>query len=234
MIETRKDSQKVTCPYCSEQYEITLYTQVNAVTDPELKELIITGKLFESECPHCGRVQYMTYDCVYTDDLKKELVLLGSTDNSRDDFVPYLRKVMAARPSEYDFLRAVFAPEQLAEKVLEKEYDADDRIVEIAKSAVLRDLEKEAPHKKVLGLIYNLARDDHGREAEGFMIVDGHHVASDFVPLKQNAISMLEDRYGSLLNNPETEPVIDQNWAAEFLKANRQAPLPEEPVIDLF
>lgn len=44
---------------------------------------------------------------------------------------------------------------------------------------------------------------------------------------------MLEDRYGSLLNNPETEPVIDQNWAAEFLEANRQAPLPEEPVIDL-
>ncbi|MGN1388504.1 MAG: hypothetical protein ACI4WR_02545, partial [Bulleidia sp.] len=105
-------------------------------------------------------------------------------------------------------------------------------IVEIAKSAVLRDLKKAEPRKKVLGLIYNLVRDDHGREAEGFMIVDGHHIASDFVPLKQNAISMLEDRYRPLLNNPETEPVIDQKWAAGFLEANRQAPLPEEPVID--
>ncbi len=232
MIETRTDKQNSACPFCHETHEITLYTQVNVMSDPDLKEQAITGKLFETECPHCGRVQYMTYDCLYTDPLKKELILLGSTEKSMAEFVSYLRTLMDQQTPEYEFLRAVEAPEQLAEKVLEKEYDADDRIVELAKLAVVRDLKKEEPDRKVLGLIYNLARDDCGREAEGFMVVDGHHIASDFVPLKQNAISLLEDRYRSLLNNPETDPVIDRKWAARFLETHPQAPLPEEPVMD--
>lgn len=55
------------CSRCGRSYQAPAYSFIDAVKEPRLKELVLSGELFIRECPECGRRELITTPVVYRD-----------------------------------------------------------------------------------------------------------------------------------------------------------------------
>ena len=42
------------CKACEKFGEMVLWDSINSAEDPEAKEKVLSGELFQWKCPHCG------------------------------------------------------------------------------------------------------------------------------------------------------------------------------------
>lgn len=57
----------INCPKCGEPISATVFESVNTNYANDIAEQIISGTLFEVECPHCKSVSHLEYDILYND-----------------------------------------------------------------------------------------------------------------------------------------------------------------------
>lgn len=117
------------CPQCGESGNMTLYTGINCVDNPDLKKKILEESLFDYRCPRCGYGAQMSYPLVYHDPDRGYMIALyrlGSKRNKveSNDKIAELTK------------RRVKSLRELKEKI--KIFDAglDDIAVELVKNAL--------------------------------------------------------------------------------------------------
>lgn len=134
---TRFHREYVSCPHCLNEEEIAIWDQIDAVTDPDLKERLLRKKLQVFECKNCGRTHLMSQPLLYRDDDSRLLIwcdpqLKTAEEGSK---LPDLLNQLPVDDS-YRY-RLTISSNEMNEKIHLTEYDLDDRIMEIVKLAVL-------------------------------------------------------------------------------------------------
>lgn len=77
---------------CGETFEAEVWKAVNIFDDPDLKEVILSGRFNTVECPHCKKVFYHEHFFMYQD-LKNELIAYVYPKKDQE-FATNLRKKM--------------------------------------------------------------------------------------------------------------------------------------------
>ncbi len=67
---------RVTCPFCKNQFTASIQNVVDVGQHPELKTILLQGRLNVVTCPHCGRNGMLNVPLVYHDPAKELLFVL--------------------------------------------------------------------------------------------------------------------------------------------------------------
>ena len=127
-------SKEMCCPKCSKTTSAHLYISINATNDPGFREDLLSGKLLEFTCPHCGYQGRYTYPLLYNDMKRRFMVYL----------IPEIdRFQLEDRKLEDDYrnlkgIRKRITPDfnSMKEKIFIFESGLDDMAVELTKYAV--------------------------------------------------------------------------------------------------
>lgn len=124
----------VICKSCGRLFTSSACQSINASTQPELKEKILSGELFLWECPECGARQLLKYPLVYVDPVQHLIICLSD--------IP-----MAIEDLGGNTGRLVGEVGELIEKI--KIFDAglDDVAVEMCKFITLQEMQKDVTLK---------------------------------------------------------------------------------------
>ena len=44
---------ELVCPECNEKFNVDIFTSINVQMDKDMKNRVLSGKLFDMECTHC-------------------------------------------------------------------------------------------------------------------------------------------------------------------------------------
>lgn len=120
----------VTCSSCGQKHTVAIYPSINVSSNPELKEKVVDGEVFVTECPHCGHRDLLKYNMLYHDPEGKLILCLSDTEFHSDGMEGYTCRLVEDAGS-------------LIEKI--KIFDAglDDITMEICKLVTCQELGKE-------------------------------------------------------------------------------------------
>lgn len=139
------DMKKISCPKCSHVNELRVYKTINATTDPQFREKLLGGGLFDFQCAGCGYEATMKYPVLYND-MKNRFMVYYIPDIDRD------RVVDNDLEAEYSGLsditrRLADSFNVLKEKIHIFESGLDDRAIELTKLAVSEIVTKKTGEK---------------------------------------------------------------------------------------
>lgn len=60
-------TQTFACSRCGARYQAPVYSYIDAIANPALKDCVLTGELFVRECPKCGCRELIQTPVVYRD-----------------------------------------------------------------------------------------------------------------------------------------------------------------------
>lgn len=123
------------CKACEKFGEMVLWDSINSAEDPEAKEKVLSGELFQWKCPHCGEVTAVQYPCLYHDPDEKLMIYLLPEGDGKEQQVLELGDDAAFLLSGYRF-RSVADPNDLKEKLLIADAGLNDRVVEVCKALI--------------------------------------------------------------------------------------------------
>lgn len=129
---TKINLKSFNCPKCHKSSEFKMYETVNVDLDNSLREKVLSGDLFNWECPHCKAKLMVQYDFLYHD-MSNKFLLYYSPKNCKETNMSInnmLKKYPGMRKSMY---RTVDNYNQLIEKILIFESGLDDIMVELTK-----------------------------------------------------------------------------------------------------
>ena len=127
-------SKDVCCPKCSKTGSAHLYISINVTNDPQFREDLLSGKLLEFVCPHCGHTARYTYPLLYNDMKRRFMVYLipeidrfQLEDRSLEDDYRNLKGIRKRLTADFNSFK---------EKIFIFESGLDDMAVELTKYAV--------------------------------------------------------------------------------------------------
>lgn len=151
----RKQAVKpVECESCHETYIPEEFKVIDIAGHPEVKDALVTGEYFLTECPHCGAKGIRPYPVTVIDSEKKFWILLVFNG----DMVSAIHRARISLVSE-EFRkngeewkeRVVLGPHQLDEKFRIFNVGLDDTAVEFAKVMLARRARKAS----ILSLLFH-------------------------------------------------------------------------------
>lgn len=115
MSECRKE--QITCPRCHYDSPMTMWGSINVDLDPELKEQLLSGDLFQWKCEVCGEECFVPYGTMYHDMTHKFMLFFDpweDRENKYEEFEVPIPQEFGV--SNYTF-RSVFGINALREKI---------------------------------------------------------------------------------------------------------------------
>lgn len=91
----------VECPQCKQPGFVDAWPRIASTIDVLATQLLMDGKLFEYECPVCGKTVAMAYDCLFYD-VERKAFLLYTTDSSADVEGPRFLDNLVQEQKTYD------------------------------------------------------------------------------------------------------------------------------------
>lgn len=147
----------VRCPTCHDLFEARLLTTLHASRKPGVREAVLGDAFGRVECASCGSAVRTEPVLLYTDFPRRQYFahLPGEAFRFRDDLAARVHEgfhrnmVLAAAPMVREWapefrVRVVFGPERLREKLVCDDAGLDDRLVELGKIGLLRDVTPSA------------------------------------------------------------------------------------------
>lgn len=125
---------EITCS-CKETFEAELWKAINVFDDPDLKDVILSGRFNTVECPHCKKVFYHEQFFMYQD-LQNELIAYVYPKNDQQNATMLRRKMLSDFKSlsqsiegfeKIDFEPTIFfGIEDLIETIKNEDYLKDE------------------------------------------------------------------------------------------------------------
>jgi len=146
----KPEVKTIVCPKCGEKQTFTLFPTINAANH-DLREKFLDGSLTTLVCEHCGFSGVVEYPLLYHD-LEEKFSLFfqpGSEEKSIQ-----LPNVLPAHLLEGMRLRLVHTQDDLREKIYIFRDKLDDRIIEVVKDNILREMEAKKEEKLPDALFY--------------------------------------------------------------------------------
>ncbi|MDO5845906.1 MAG: CpXC domain-containing protein [Methanocorpusculum sp.] len=155
----------ITCPKCGAKQHFTLFPSINA-SNTELREKFLDGTLTTLVCSECGFSGVVEYPMLYHD-LDEKFSLFFQPDSA--DRTASLPNVLPAHLLGDMRLRLVHTQDDFREKIFIFRDKLDDRIVEVVKDSILREM--EAKKEKVLPEALYYAEDRFACEGRSLIFV---------------------------------------------------------------
>ena len=209
------EKKEIKCPNCGNPITINAYTSINVKLEPELREKVLSGKIFEYTCEHCYHHGHMGYPFLYHDPNNKFLIQYSAPQDAQkhlETFKNNYKNVKNVIPNldEYRY-RVVDQFALLGEKIEAFEHGLDDRILEITKILVGTMLEKQN-HINENERIY-LYKIDEGFRVD---ILDTKENTIRQIRLKDEPYRIVKKDYESHLENNNVD-IVNEEWASDFL-----------------
>lgn len=216
---TRFSEEQYKCSGCGRLVTFRCYQEINVTQNPEMKDDVVRGKIFEDTCSQCGKVNYIPYPLLYIDENQNLLIFLNAEDIRENPLKPVQDFLQEQKDDESAALlekidsytvRIVKNPNELSEKIQIFDHNRDDRILEMMKVLMRGEIGRKAPDLKVQAMYYT---PDAARKNDRFSIETDKGFGS--------AVDVYEDLYQGIekevipqLTKDEREAVrIDEDWA---------------------
>lgn len=192
------DQVPFACGSCGTKGSLDVYDIISADEQPEIRDKVLDGSLFEYVCPHCGAVTPVMYPLLYTDRPGKYMISLR--EEGKENFSQEIMDAMTCR--------CVYDPSVLKEKILLFDHGMDDRALEILKILRSQQIHERNPEMEVEALFY------YPVEGEDRLEVFSRGVSQGTVRMDNELYEGIKDVI--LPGLDETllkETVIDSAWA---------------------
>ena len=122
---------KVNCSKCGEPLSVTVFESVNSDYADDIATQIMSGELFNVECPHCKFVSHLEYDILYHD--LRHGAMIWVIHKGKPDYDKRVSMIRTSNMLPHITTRIVDDMNALKEKVSCLESNRDDRIIELCK-----------------------------------------------------------------------------------------------------
>ena len=195
--------ETVPCPKCGKDIEFTLWQSINNEI-PTAMEDVISGKLFEVECKHCGLKTNVNYP-ILVNDMEHSVMIYYINPDDKEETVKALNSINMFKMSR---MRIVTDQASLREKVAIFHAELDDRVIELLKAVVILQVKDQLAGKEVQRVYY--IHDDKPRLEVVFC--DGS--APGYIPVSMDLYNLVKEEYtkrGAFAKDDEM--YIDNTWA---------------------
>ena len=135
--DSEADPVDIPCPGCGKEFRHHAPTLVNARKDPELRDKLIEGTLFEFTCPRCGYTASLVNPCLYLDPAHHASIYLVISDDMAEGVSGMFDDLgLEDTPVGRSLKRIVFDRHDLRGRAITLDEGLDDRAIEILKIAV--------------------------------------------------------------------------------------------------
>ena len=202
----------VNCSKCGKPLSVTVFESVNSDYADDIAMQIMTGKLFDVECPHCKFVSHLEYDILYHD-LRHGAMIWVVNPKSPD----YTKKVTEVRSTQilpYKTFRIVNDMNALKEKVSCLESNRDDRIIELCKVFCAYNLLSQRPDFDFKVAFYTAVS---GKEMIYLYDTNGDDICCELPDKAYDYLKELYEgsHYAAQFDN--NYPIVDYDWAEKIL-----------------
>ena len=203
--------QTVSCPKCGKTIEFTMWQSINNEMSFAMPD-IISGKLFEVECKHCGLKTHIDYPILVNDMAHNVMIYYTHPDG-----VEETEKALVSMNKLYKGrTRIVTDQPTLREKVAIFNADLDDRVIELLKAIVMAQVEEQLAGKEVQGVFF--IPGDNPRFEIVFDDGSGH------VPVNMDFYKKVEEEFfGEKELATDDEVFVDRDWAYSFIESSEDA-----------
>jgi len=202
-------TEAIVCPECGKTQDFTIWLTLNGDLDPEAKQQLLDGTLFNFVCKNCGHKSNVNYGLLYHDMTHKAMVYYVDEDSVEQTQETMLdaQKKMGFDISGYR-KRVVTDRNSLREKAIIFEHGLDDRVIEIIKVIFYANAREQFPNAGISDVY--------------FLVVDDRYIL-DFIGEKAMSADVPREKVNNdfadrLKKAGDEETVIDFNWAVHFLK----------------
>ena len=215
--------EEVQCPVCGTTGEFEMWTSLNTQLNPEKKEQLLSGALFQYICPHCGKSFNIDYPMLYHQ--MEDQIMIYYVVQEEDiqmveeqfrgefgDVETEITKVLKDDMNSYLY-RIVGSQRELMEKIRIFDAGKDDRIVELVKRIISDSVADKNPELEDVNLYY--------LEEEGeslFVAVNSKGVLGT-VPIPNGMYADMANGLREKLPDLRirSEFRIDRDWASKAL-----------------
>ena len=193
----------IKCPKCGEELKFTMWQSINTMM-PFARKDIISGKLFEVECKKCGQTTRVIYPILFND--LEHQVMIQYVSPEDVESVQSSIEIITRMGSR---ARVVTSIDELREKAMIFESELDDRVIEIQKQLVIRQVRNQMGGEHIQIMFFNTEGKPRFE-----MIVDGQE---GYVPLNMDDYKDLMEVMRPSFESLEHEYCINSEWAERFL-----------------
>jgi hypothetical protein len=212
-LKTMKREVTCTCDKCGHQDTMTIYPRLVIDDMPRLRPFVSDGSLFVHTCPICHTVYPTPYSMYYVDQKNRLMVAVCIDPKEYEEAVSLSKSgeiyaYMMKYINRKGVFRIVRTPLELSEKTAILASHYDDRIMEILKYKLMKELNRR--QEDVNRLFY--------------VSIEGH---KEFAVLHNNGeighVDFAErwyqetaKDYAGDLKGKETQAIVDEAWAREY------------------
>lgn len=202
----------VNCSKCGKPLTATMFHSVNSEYAEDIASQIISGKLFDVECPHCKFVSHLEYDMLYHDMLHEAMIWV--LHENSENYASTIAELRSSQIFQYKTLRVVADMNALKEKVFCLEHGRDDRVIELCKVFAVHNWLYQHPDFAFRNAFYTVSSDE-----ELILIYDNNDNYLCY-KLPDNAYNHLKTLY---YNSPYSTQfdgnyaIVDYAWAEQIL-----------------
>ena len=135
----KSEVKVITCPKCGSKQEFTLHQSINA-SNHDLREKFLDGSLTMLVCDNCGFSGAVEYPLLYHD-LNEMFSLFFQPDSA--ERTANLPNVLPAHLVPEIRMRLVHTQDDMREKIFIFRDKLDDRIIELVKDSILKEMESK-------------------------------------------------------------------------------------------
>ena len=214
---SRNYPDKAVCPECGWVHDFTVNPVINAETEPELKQKLLSGELFTTTCPECLNTFRVIFDCLYHDPARKLMIQFCHPDKT-ETYRRIFDELCMENPSFDNYvLRIVTGYYDLVEKIQIVENGLDDRVIEMCKRFTAGNLSDKVSY--VIDDVKFFV-DDEGVKSLALFSEEG---PQSVLPLHTELYDIMSD----MLELADIEPldpyIVDVNWSKEASELIRKA-----------
>ena len=202
----------VNCSKCGKPLSVTVFESVNSGYADDIAMQIMSGDLFNVECPHCKFVSHLEYDILYHD--LRHGAMIWVVHNNSPEYTKRVSEIRAMQKLPYKTFRIVEDMNALKEKVSCLESNRDDRIIELCKVFTAYNLLSQRPEFEFRNAFYTAIS---GKELIYLYDNENDELCCE---LPEKAYDYLKNLfYGShyATQFDDNYPIVDYDWAENIL-----------------
>lgn len=214
-----------TCPNCKKEFPFEVWNSVNVQFNPEMREKVLNGSIFNFTCPHCNFSAHTEYPILY-DDMENHFMIYFCSEEDVEKNTRQLKEIISeikgSVPEEIfasSFFRITTTYVQFMEKIKIFESKNDDRLIELMKLDLLKSAKRNNPKNQTAFILFDiLPNEEFSPKVPVPSLVyykeNGEKDSAFPISIIPSEVSKIKNEYDYL---GDKSFVVDYDWAARYI-----------------